>query len=989
MKLHRLVLPFSVAATLSCAPLRATTSNSVDRRASPDFTPSLTAPLNDAARAWVERTLASLSLRQRVAQMVMVFAYGDYTSTTDTAYANIRSWIVEDGVGGVVMSLGSPIEVAAKLNDFQRLASAHGVPLLVASDLEPGLGRLEGGVFAPSLYPAGSATILPSNMAIAASGRPTNAEVAGQITGREARAIGIHMAFAPVVDVNNNPANPVINTRSFGEDPVTVGRLSAAFVRGVQSEGVAATAKHFPGHGDTESDSHLTLPVVRSDRARLDAVEFVPFRAAMVAGVAAVMTAHIALPAIGNDTVPATLAHNIVTDLLRDSLGFRGLTVTDALSMEGVGKGYSVARSAVLAVLAGADVLLKPTDTRSAIDAVVAAVESGEVPRERIDASVRRLLELKLRVGAVQHPRVALDSLRTEVGSLANRNAADRMAQEAITLLRDERSLVPAHPDQPTLIATYAGETDIGAGRVFSSELHALLPRARAARLGPHTSRAELDSLLRPGERLVLSTHIRAVEGEGRFTMARQVADWLDALVPAHSVIVAAHGNPYVLREFPHVGTYLVTYGRGPALERAAARAIAGWSPINGRSPISLPGFFQRGDGLVRPFAGSDDAVGTSASTTAPGPSAAPEPRRGPEPESLPASLLGDSLRLLLDKAVADSAFPGAFVIVGRRDRLLAQYGAGHLDWAKSPRPDEHTLWDLASLTKVVALTSAMMQLWEAGKLDLDAPVQKYLPAWQGRNKERVTVRHLLTHSSGLPAYRTFYKETTSRDSAIALVFATPLDTLPGVRMVYSDLGAILMGEIVRVLSGQRIDAYFARHIAQPLRMTETMYLPPPSLLERIAPTEVDPWRQRHLRGEVHDENAFTLGGVSAHAGLFSTGHDLARFARMYLAGGALDGARVFAPETIRRFTTVQDSTFSNRALGWETPTGVNSAGHVMKRPAFGHTGFTGTSIWIDPAHDLYIVLLTNRVNPTRANVKIAGVRQSLADLVMRIASSQ
>ena len=977
MKLHRLVLPFGVAATLSCAPLRATTSTSVDRRASPDFTPSLTAPLNDAARAWVERTLASLSLRQRVAQMVMVFAYGDYTSTTDTAYANIRSWIVEEGVGGIVMSLGSPIEVAAKLNDLQRLASSKGVPLLVASDLEPGLGRLEGGIFAPSLYQAGSATILPSNMAIGASGRAANAEKAGQITGREAKAIGIHMAFAPVVDVNNNPANPVINTRSFGEDPVTVGRFSAAFVRGVQSEGVAATAKHFPGHGDTESDSHLTLPMVRSDRARLDAVEFVPFRAAISEGVAGVMTAHIALPAIGSDTVPATLAHNIVTDLLRDSLRFRGLTVTDALSMEGVGKGYSVARSAVLAVLAGADVLLKPTDTRTAIDAVVSAVETGEVTRDRIDASVRRLLELKLRVGAVQHPLVALDSLRTEVGSLANRNAADRMAQEAITLLRDERSLVPVHADQPTLIVTYAGETDIGAGRTFSSELHALLPRARTARIGPHSSPSELDSLLRPGERLVLSTHIRAVEGEGRFTMARQVAAWLDALGPSHSVIVAAHGNPYVLREFPHVGTYLVTYGRGPSLERAAARAIAGRSPISGKSPISLPGFFQRGDGLVRPFAGSNDAAGDGS-----------EVSRVYAREDLPASPLGDSLRRLLDKAVADSAFPGAFAIVGRHDRVLAQYGAGHLDWAKSPRPDEHTLWDLASLTKVVALTSAMMQLSESGTLDLDAPVQKYLPAWQGRNKERVTVRHLLTHSSGLPAWRAVYKETTSRDSAVALVFATPLDTLPGVRMVYSDLGAILMGEIVRVLSGQRIDAYFARHIAQPLRMNETMYLPPPSLLERIAPTEVDPWRQRHLRGEVHDENAFALGGVSAHAGLFSTGHDLARFVRMYLGDGTLDGARVFSPETIRRFTTVQDSTFSNRALGWETPSGQNSAGHLMKRPAFGHTGFTGTSIWIDPAHDLFIILLTNRVNPTRANVKIGGVRQSLADLVMRLASS-
>jgi beta-N-acetylhexosaminidase len=984
-KRHRVLLLVAGLVLLSCAPPPATTPTPVFRTAPPPITPSLVAPLNTDARAWVERTLAALSLRQRVGQMVMVWVLGDYASSTDSSYVEVRRWIVDDGVGGVIMSLGSPIEVAAKVNDFQRLAASHGLPLLVASDLEPGLGRLEGGVFAPSLYTAGSATILPSNMAIAATGRVDDAELAGTITGREARAIGIHVVFAPVVDVNNNPANPVINTRSFGEDPETVGRLAAAFVRGVQREGVAATAKHFPGHGDTDADSHLTLPIVRSDRARLDAVELVPFRAAIAEGIAGVMTAHIALPAIGRDTVPATLVPRIVTGLLRDTLHFRGLTVTDALSMEGVGQGYTVERSAVLAVLAGSDILLKPTDTRRAIDAVVAAVERGEIARDRIDASVRRLLELKLRLGAIHHPVVALDSLRDVVGAASSRDAARGIAQRAITLLRDERSLLPVHSDQPTVIVTYSGELDVEAGRTFTAELRTTLSGARVARISPRTSRAELDSLVRGGERLVIGAHVRTVEGEGRFAMAPQVAAWLDSLAATHGVIVAAHGNPYLLREFPHVGTYLVTYGRGPALEQAAARAIAGRAPIGGRSPISLPGFFKRGDGIQRPFAGSDDAGNGDRDARKHDSSGPMLADATPESaDSLP-KLLGDSIRALLDRAVADSAFPGAFAVVGRHDRVLAQYGAGHLDWSPSPRPNEHTLWDLASLTKVVALTSAMMQLVEAGKIDLDAPVQHYLPGWQGPNKDLVTVRHLLTHSSGLPAWRPIYKEADAPAAALALVYETPLDTLPGVRMVYSDLGAILMGEIVRAVTGERIDAWFARHVTRPLGMNETMYLPPRSLLARIAPTEVDPWRQRHLRGEVHDENAYALGGVSAHAGLFSTGHDLARFARMYLNGGTLEGERIFSPETIRLFTTVRDSAFSNRALGWETPNGENSAGHIMKRPAFGHTGFTGTSIWIDPSHDVFIVLLTNRVNPTRTNLKITAWRQALADLVMRV----
>jgi CubicO group peptidase (beta-lactamase class C family) len=277
------------------------------------------------------------------------------------------------------------------------------------------------------------------------------------------------------------------------------------------------------------------------------------------------------------------------------------------------------------------------------------------------------------------------------------------------------------------------------------------------------------------------------------------------------------------------------------------------------------------------------------------------------------------------------------------------------------------------------------MQLTETGKVELDAPVQRYLPEFRGPNKELVTVRHLLTHSSGLPGWRPLYKETTTPDAARALAVATALDTLPGVRMVYSDLGAMMLGHIIERVSGERLDEYLARHVFGPLRMTSTRYRPGSDLLPRIAPTEFDPWRQRQIRGEVHDENAFALGGVSAHAGLFSTGHDVARLTRMYLNGGTLDGARIVSAETIRRFTTVQDSTLSNRALGWETPNGTNSAGHLLKRPAFGHTGFTGTSIWVDPSRDLFVILLTNRVNPTRQNLRINGVRTSLADVVARV----
>jgi len=952
------LMAIAALAAASCGRLRpaAPVSPDVTRAAPPKFTPSLTARLNDAARNWIEQTLAGLTLRQKVGQMTSAWALGDYTSTSDPSFVEVRDWIVKDEVGSITMSLGTPIEVAAKINDFQRMAR---IPLLVHSDLEPNLGRLEGGIFAPYSYGGGSATVLPANMAIGATGDVALARQAGEITGREAMAIGINVVFAPTVDVNNNPANPVINTRSFGEDPAQVAAMSAAFVRGVQAAGAAATAKHFPGHGDTDTDSHLALPVVKSSRARLDQVELMPFRAAIGAGVAGVMSAHIALPAIGDDSTPATLRAAIITGLLRDTLGFTGVAYTDALSMEGIGAGYTVEKSAVMAVKAGADVLLKPSDVHRAIAAVVAAVERGEIPESRIDASVRRLLEMKLRVGVIQRPFASLETLRDSVGALEHRKVAQTIAERAITLVRDRDALVPLARGIPTLVLTYAPEADISAGRPFATALRgALGGGTRAQRIGPRTPRAELDSLGRGAQRVVFSTHGRTVEGESKLAIAPQVAQWIDSVAAVLPLVMVAHGNPYVIRQFRHVGTYVLAYGTGAVVENASALGVAGARAISGHAPISLPGFYSRGDGLPRPL---------------------PFPR-----EALP-TVMKDSLQHLLDRAVRDSAFPGAAAIVGRKDRILATVGAGHLDWADSAVPDERTLWDMASLTKVVAMTSSMMQLVEQGKVDLDAPVQRYLPEWQGPNKDRVKVRHLLTHSSGLPGWRALYKEATSAEQAMQIVIETPLDTVPGARMVYSDLGAILLGQIIQRVSGQRLDAYARERVFGPLKMHDTQYLPDASLLPRIAPTEVDAWRQRHLRGEVHDENAFRLGGVSAHAGLFSTAADVARLCQAYLNGGALYGVRIWNAETITRFTAVQDSTFSNRALGWETPNGVNSAGHMMQRPAFGHTGFTGTSIWIDPTHDLFVVLLTNRVNPTRQNNRIGGVRQAVADMAEAI----
>ena len=576
--------------------------------ASPSVGPlSPAVPLTDRQRRWVDSTLASLSLRERVGQMVMVWMLGDYTNVRDSSYAEVIRWVERDGIGGVSMSLGTPIEVAAKLNDLQRRAR---VPLLVSADLEPGLGRLEGGLFAHYMLDAGSATVFPPAMAIAATGRDSDAYDVGRAIAEEGRATGIHVNFAPVVDVNNNPSNPVINTRSFGEDPARVARLSANFVRGAIDGGQLATAKHFPGHGDTDVDSHVGLPVVGASMARLDSVELVPFKAAIAAGASLVMTAHIALPAVnGDSTTPATLAPRIITGLLRDSLHFRGVAITDAMTMEGIGKGYTAEQSSVLAVQAGAEILLKPSDATRAINAVVAAVDRGEISRGRIDSAARHMLELKARSGVAFAPAVSLERLREAVGSPEHRAIAASVARRAITLLRDRDNLVPLRGVSRVAIVQYAPETEIKAGRAFSSELRrspALSARGamiQAGKLLPSATPdvlAAVDRAIGDAETVIVAAFVRRVEGEGRVAIPMQVADWINGLAGRRHVVVVAFGNPYLIRQFPSVGSYLAAYGVTDDLERAAARAIVGSDPITGAVPVSLPGFFKAGDGLRR-----------------------------------------------------------------------------------------------------------------------------------------------------------------------------------------------------------------------------------------------------------------------------------------------------------------------------------------------------------------------------------------------------
>ena len=985
------------------------------------FTPGLQ-PLDREARAWVDDTLVSLTLRQKVAQLVIQWLPGSYSSTSSPEFLEWAGWVEEDQIGGIYLSIGLPHSYAAKINELQVRSR---VPLLVTSDFEnggPGM-RINHSYALPSMLPQGGGTSFPPTMAFGAIGDERFVREYGRITAVEARAVGVHLNFAPVLDVNSNPDNPIINTRSFGEDPAAVARLGAVYIEGAHRGGILTTAKHFPGHGDTRTDSHLDLPVVPADWERLNSVELVPFKEAVRAGVDAVMTAHVMVAGVqGTDGPPATLDPRFMTELLREEMGFGGLLLTDALVMGALGDRYGTAELTVLAIEAGSDVLLMPTDVTEAIDAVVAAVNSGRVDSGRINSSARRVLETKARAGLHRGRMVDLDAVDDVVGSATHLAFADTAAARSMTLLRDRPGAVPVDTGvtRRVLSVTYARADNLVAGTAFDPALSARVSSVRRVRIDPDTPQTTYDSLRTAAQDVdlvLVSAYVPPRAGAGDVAAPEALADFVSEVGSERPLLVTSFGNPYLLGALPEAPAYLIAWGDREVSQTAAVRALFGETAIAGRLPISIPPFHSIGDGLSRPIGGGQGrSLGSTGGATED--AGAAIDLSVSEAEADPASVGMSARRLqaidyLVTEAIADGATPGAVVAVGRRGKLVRLRGYGRLDWAPLSGPAESSsIYDLASLTKVFGTTSAAMMLVDEGRLALDAAVVDYLP-WWGRGdpaKSSVTVRHLLLHRAGLPPFRRFYLEMEGREAYERAIGDLALDYAPGTRTVYSDIGVMTVAFIVEELSGQHLDEFLEDRVWEPLGMSDTGFRPAVNLRPRIAPTEVDSvFRGFHVHGDVHDENAYAIGGVAGNAGLFSTAADLSVAAQMLLNGGRISGCgptapvassdredptlsdgticaraasgdiRIISEATVHAFTQRYDASAS-RGLGWDTPSGRSSAGDYFTADAFGHTGYTGTSIWIDTDLDLFVVLLTNRVNPTRENAKHVPLRRAVHD---------
>lgn len=915
--------------------------------------------LGNIDKAWVSKTLRGMSLRNKVAQLIAVRVPGRFLNQRSAEFKAIESEVRQNRVGGLVLFAGNIYESAVLLNDLQARSA---VPLLVSSDFERGAS-----------FRIADTTSFPWTMALGAAGKEEFAYQEGAITAREARALGVHWIYAPVADVNNNPDNPVINIRSFGEDPRLVASLGAAFIRGARDNGVMTTAKHFPGHGDTATDTHIGLAVVPSNMARLNDVELVPFRSAIQAGVDSIMTAHVAVPQVtGDASIPATLSPAILTGLLRDELKFQGLVVTDAMEMGGITTRYWSGQAAIRALQAGADMLLLPPDTGVAIDEVLRGIRRGDLTEKRISESVERILSAKSRLGLQRRRTVDIGRIADIATAPESQALGQEIAQRAITVVRDEQHLLPISPLSSKKLFSLAlsSDPDLAPGAVFQSEMRRRYPAIATAAIDTRMPDELTASILKraaEADVIICAAIVRVISGRGSIIFPEGQNSLITRLLALERpLIFVAFGNPYILRAVPGVGTYVATFSYADVSQVAAARAIAGEFAVSGKMPVSIPGYSKVGDGLQVPKLDMTLAV------------------KPPEDLGLPKDAFSETQKLL-ESYVEKKAFPGASLMVGYHGAVVLDATVGRLDYASSSaKVTENSVYDLASLSKAIGTTSAAMMLVQSGKLLLDARVQDYLPEFQGPNKDKVRIRNLLTHSSGLPAFLPIYKQVRGYDSFLNSVYAVPLEYEPGSKSVYSDLGMILLGEIIRRASDRPLDRFLSERLFGPLGMKSTLYNPPKSLWPRIAPTENDPWRNRVVRGEVHDENAYAMGGVAGHAGLFSDAHDLAIFAQMMLNRGLYDHRRFLNADVVARFTALQDPSEAGRGLGWGKPTEKNWTGALFSPAAYGHTGFTGTSIWIDPQKELFIILLTNRVHPSRENAQIEEARRTIAESIIK-----
>ncbi len=925
---------------------------------------------------WVDSVMSTLSPDERIAQLIVVAAW----SNRDGKHKQeILDMINQHKIGGLIFFQGGPGRQAALTNAYQ---SASRVPLLIAMDGEWGLGmRLD------------STISYPYQMTLGAVQDETLIYEMGARIAHQMRRLGVHVNFAPVADVNNNPDNPVINYRSFGEDKFNVARKSIAYMRGLQENNVLATAKHFPGHGDTDTDSHHSLPNIGHTRERIDSLELYPFRQLISEGIGGIMVAHLNIPALDDSGVPSTLSRPIVTDLLRNELGYKGIIVTDAMNMKGVTGSNPAGVVDKDAILAGNDMLEFTEDVPRAVAEIRQAIRRGQISQAEIDARCRKMLALKQWAGLDRFQPIPLAHIAGEVNTPHDKLVRRKLIEHAITVLKNENNAIPVRDLESVKIASVAfGAPHATPFQQTLSLYHAITH----FNVGTEPDQLQLDSLracLGDFNRIIVSIHDNSIRPLNRWNFSQQAQAFLEELSRDGRSTVVLFRNPYVMTNLPALAeapALVVAYQDDPETESVAAQIIFGGVGAKGRLPVSIEGLFDSGSGVD-----TEGAIRFSYTL--------------PEAAGMNSKVLIRGVDSLVAQALNARAMPGCQVLIARNRQVVLHKAYGYHSYSDTVAVKLTDLYDLASVTKISTSMAALMKLYDEGEFRLDATLGDYLPKFRRSNKAGIPMYDLLTHQGRLIPFIPFYQHlhrkngsykwaTIKRDSSerfpirvgdhLYLHRRYPDKMIKGIRKsplreeksyVYSDFFFMLAPRVVESMIDGNFDDYLQENFYRPLGATTVTFNPLSRYpLRRIVPTEDDYiFRRRTVHGTVHDENAAMLRGVSGHAGLFANANDLAKVMQMYLDMGTYGGRRYIKEETLRHFSRTQFPESGNRrALGFDKPNleylGINNNTAKDASPnSFGHTGFTGTFAWMDPDTGLLYIFLSNRVSPTRANTRL------------------
>lgn len=897
---------------------------------------------NDKPDLLIDSIMASMTLEEKVGQMVFPEIFPKPNSVESIKNIHLK----RIAPGGFVLFGGGMVETGKVIRGLQE---ASKIPLLFAEDFERGLSmRIEEG------------KSYPWNMGLGAVDKHELIYQMGINVAHDAKILGVQWNLSPVADVNNNSKNPIINVRSFGEDPESVGKLAVMMSMGLQYGGVLSSLKHFPGHGNTNLDTHSDKVIINSTKEEFLSTEVLPFKKAINEGAYTVMVGHLGVKAYNTPDTPATLSHTIVTKLLREELGFKGIINTDALSMKAITKYFNAGKAAVLAVKAGIDVLMAPESAYIAVNAIVNAVKKGEIPEERINASVRRILQAKKWTGVLTKAPEPISAVEKLVKEKKIDEVSKDLSIRSITLVKTDDSVFPLDKNKKYLHLVFTDGNKYPYSTDFNQELKKRNGKIETILMPVNPGSVQrnlIDGKLKNCDGIIISVYTLFKQSSGKISLSQTAINFINGLKSKNKkVIMLAHSNPYVLSDSPWVDVFLTNYGAVLSSEVALAEALFGENNITGTLPVSIPGTdFKRGMG-INLFESKKKTLNYKDKT--------------------------DQIDNLILHGIQDSVFPGAAISIIKDDTVFYQKAYGNYTYnSGSPEIELTSLFDLASLTKVTATLFATMKLYEEGRLDLNAPVEKYLPEFV--NKKSVTIKSLLLHESGLPAFKFYYKMGLRGEEIIRDIEKSPLQYKTGTKTVYSDLGIIILGVIIEKITGQPLEKYLKENLWEPAGMNMTMFNPPIEKRQFCVPTEIDNyWRYRLIQGTVHDETAALLGGVAGHAGLFSTVGDISKYMMMILGDGTYNGVQFLKPGTIALFIK-RASNKSSRALGWDTNfehKGVGDKG--FPEYSFGHTGFTGTSIWADPVKKFAVIFFTNRVHPDRGHTGIIKFRPRLHDAI-------